>query len=159
MSTIKPEHIVAQARTWLGTKYHHQGRLKKSRNGPGGVDCVGLVVGVVHELGIHDGNGNVLSLYDETNYSFYPEGERLVRSIEKHLRKVPYEEMQIGDVLLFKFHRDPQHIGLLTDYPTGGIGVIHCNSSAGKVVEHPLSKTWLRLLVDVYRFPPASLKR
>ena len=41
MSYITPEQIVAQARTWLGTKYHHQGRLKKSAKGPGG--CLSLI--------------------------------------------------------------------------------------------------------------------
>lgn len=58
--------IVSQARSWIGTKYHHQGRLKKSVDGyspelascedwspdqpqrgqtNGGVDCIGLIVG------------------------------------------------------------------------------------------------------------------
>lgn len=158
MAKIKPEHIVAQARTWLGTKYHHQGRLKKSRKGPGGVDCVGLMVGVIDELGMQDGNNNPLSFYDETNYSMHPEKGRLVSSIQKHLREVSVEDMRIGDVLLFKFHTDPQHIGLLTNYPTGGFGVIHCNSSAGKVVEQPFSETWKRMLVHVYRFKTKQLK-
>ena len=31
MADITPQQIMEQARTWLGTKYHHQGRLKKKR--------------------------------------------------------------------------------------------------------------------------------
>lgn len=73
MSNITPEQIVAQARTWLGTKYHHQGRLKKSAKGPGGCDCLGLIIGVIDELGLQDGNGNPLTQADEFNYSMYPE--------------------------------------------------------------------------------------
>ena len=65
MPKITPEHITAQARTWLDTAYHHQGRLKKSARGKGGVDCLGLVIGVIDELGMQDGNGNPLVNADE----------------------------------------------------------------------------------------------
>ena len=150
---ITPERIVAQARTWLGTKYHHQGRLKKSNRGSGGCDCIGLVIGVIDELGIEDGEGNSLVSADEMNYSMYPEQGRLVGSISRHLLEVKPEEQQVGDLLLFRTFKDPQHVGLLTDYPTGGAGLIHCNSSAGKVVEQPLTETWRRMLTHVYRFP------
>ncbi len=158
MNTITPEQIVAQARTWLGTKYHHQGRLKKSTRGPGGVDCLGLVIGVIDELGMQDGNGKALVHADEFNYSMYPERGRLVGSISKHLRHVPVEQMHVGDLLLFRTFKDPQHVGLLTNYPGGDLGMVHCNSSAGKVVEQPLSMTWIRMLTHVYRFKKKQLK-
>ena len=153
METIKQQDIIVQARTWLGTKYHHQGRLKKSASGAGGVDCIGLIVGVIDELGIQGKNGKPLAQADEFNYSMYPERGRLIASIAKHLQEVPREKMAVSDVLLFKTFNDPQHVGLLTEYPSGGVGLIHCNSSAGKVVEQPLSATWLRMLTHVYRFP------
>lgn len=158
MNYITPEDLINQARTWLGTKYHHQGRLKKSGRGPGGVDCIGLIVGIADELGIHDGKGNPLINADERNYSMYPESGRLVRSVQRHMRQVPVEKMRIGDVLLFKTFKDPQHVGLLTEYPSGGLGLIHCNSSAGKVVEQPLSDTWMRMLTHAYRFRKEQLK-
>ena len=157
MEPITAERIVSQARTWLGTKYHHQGRLKKSASGAGGVDCIGLIVGVIDELGIRGENGKPLAQADEFNYSMYPERGRLVVSIAKHLQEVPKEKMAVGDVLLFKTFNDPQHVGLLTEYPSGAQetqwGLIHCNSSAGRVVEQPLSATWERMLTHVYRFP------
>ncbi len=158
MKIISSLDIVNQARTWLGTKYHHQGRLKKSSRGPGGVDCIGLIVGIADELGIQDGKGNPLINSDERNYSMYPESGRLVRSVQRHMRQVLVEKMRIGDVLLFKTFKDPQHVGLLTEYPGGGLGLIHCNSSAGKVVEQPLSDTWLRMLTHAYRFKKEQLK-
>lgn len=158
MTSITPEQLIMQARTWIGTKYHHQGRLKKSSRGPGGVDCIGLVIGVIDELGIQDGEGNPLSQHDEFNYSMYPERGRLVGSISKYLREVPSEQMREGDVLLFKFFNDPQHVGLLTHYPTGGFGLIHCTSSSAQVVEQPFSGGLRRMLTHVYRFPPSSLR-
>ncbi len=158
MGNIKPEQIAVQARTWLGTHYHHQGRLKKSSRGNGGVDCIGLIIGIIDELGIQDGNGNSLVAADETNYSMYPEQGRLIRSIQQHLRKVPIEKMAVGDILLFKTFHDPQHVGLLTQYPSGGPGLIHCNSSAGMVVERPFSMAWVKMLTHVYRFKKKQLK-
>jgi hypothetical protein len=92
----------------------------------------------------------------------YPERGRLVGSISKHLRQVPVEQMRVGDLLLFRTFKDPQHVGLLTDYPGGGQenqwGLIHCNSSAGQVVEQPLSMTWVKMLTHVYRFKKKQLK-
>ncbi|MDB2414178.1 C40 family peptidase [Rickettsiales bacterium] len=158
MANITSEQIVAQARTWLGTHYHHQGRLKKSTRGPGGVDCIGLIMGLIDELGIQDGEGNSLVAADETNYSMYPEQGRLVKSIQQHLREVPIEKMAVGDILLFKTFKDPQHVGLLTQYPGGGPGLIHCNSSAGMVVEQPFSMAWVKMLTHAYRFKKKQLK-
>lgn len=79
-------------------------------------------------------------------------------SIQKHLREVPLAKMTEGDVLLFRTFRDPQHVGLLTNYPTGGPGLIHCNSSAGRVVEQPLSDAWVRMLTHAYRFKSEQLE-
>ncbi len=155
---IKPNDIITQARTWIGTKYHHQGRLKKSAKGPGGCDCLGLVIGVIDELGMQDGDSNPLAAADEFNYSMYPEQGRLVRSISQHLRSIPLEKRRVGDLLLFRTFKDPQHVGLMTEYPSGGDGLIHCNSSAGAVVEQPLAETWERMLTHVYRFKTKQLK-
>jgi cell wall-associated NlpC family hydrolase len=159
---IKPRDVVAQARSWLGTKYHHQGRLKKSAAGPGGVDCIGLVIGVIQELGIHDGDGFLLSGHDEKGYSTLPEGGRLELGIARHLRRVKPETMREGDLLLFKIWGEPQHIGLVTQYPNGGqekpLGVIHCHSRSGAVVEHILSDAWRRMIVGVYRFKHKQLR-
>lgn len=148
--------IVKQARTWLGTKYHHQGRLKKSVNCSGGVDCIGLVIGVADELAICDYQGNPLSRYDRNNYSMQPEGEKLALSIGAHLYPVEPAKMKVGDVLLFKFWKEPQHVGILSKYPTGGFSLIHCNSTSDSVVEQPLSDTWRRMVTHVYRFKKDS---
>ncbi len=155
---ITSQQIIDQARSWKGTCYHHQGRLKRSSAGHGGVDCIGLIIGVIDELGMQDGNGNPLSYADEHNYSIYPEGGRLVENIAKHLQHIERENMAMGDVLLFKTFKDPQHVGLLSEYPLGGPGLIHCNSSAGIVVEQPLTDTWKHMLTHVYRFKTKQLR-
>ena len=42
-----PYDIVTQARTWIGTPYHHAAAVKGV-----GSDCTGLLIGVARELGI-----------------------------------------------------------------------------------------------------------
>ena len=49
--------VVRMARTWLGTPYHHQGRVKGA-----GVDCGGLVIGVARFLMIGFGAESLVLL-------------------------------------------------------------------------------------------------
>src|SRR6202008_328378 len=47
MTTMSPHrpHIIAVARDWLGTPYHHQASVRGA-----GCDCIGLVRGIWREL-------------------------------------------------------------------------------------------------------------
>ena len=144
--------IVKQARTWLGTKYHHQGRLKQSATCTGGVDCIGLVIGIINELNICDDQRCLLSKYDRLDYSMSPQSTKLAECFGLYLDLVDLAEMIPGDILLFKFWQEPQHVGIVSGYPTGGLGLIHCHSSSGCVVEQPLSDTWQRMITHIYRF-------
>jgi cell wall-associated NlpC family hydrolase len=128
---ITPQTIVKQARSCLGTGYHHQGRLKKSATSGGGADCLGLIIGVAKELEITGGGGKLLLDCDESGYSAYPDGARLRRFLDQHLRPVSRSKIRAGDVLLFKIFEHLQHVSIATDYPAGGLGIIHCYSGAG----------------------------
>ncbi len=144
--------VVTQARTWLGTKYHHQGRLKQSVVCSGGVDCIGLVIGIINELEICDSRGYLLSKYDCSNYSMSPQTTKLAECFSLYLDEVAIADITPGDILLFKLWKAPQHVGIVSDYPTGGFGLIHCNSTSGSVIEQPLSSTWIRMITNAYRF-------
>jgi NlpC/P60 family putative phage cell wall peptidase len=143
--------IVAQARTWIGTSFHHQGRLKACAGDPGGCDCIGLVVGVMQELGIK------LAAQDKTDYSALPDGRRLKEALDGHLKSVPRAFIRPGDILLFSFAENPQHVGIATNYAAGGLGLIHCYASSKTVVEHYYSANWQRRLVAAYRFKKKDL--
>lgn len=142
--------IIAQARGWIGTPYHHQARLKGV-----GCDCLGLVVGVADELGLKHEDGRALSSFDETDYSRQPDGERLTRMLQSVLHEVPKEEAAPGDLALFTIERNPQHVGLLTEYE-GDLGVIHSYAPSRKVVEHRLDKKWQQRIIKVFRWQPLS---
>ena len=130
--------IVKKAREYLGTPFHHQGRVKSI-----GVDCIGLIVGVAQELG--------LTTHDSIAYSRYPDGRTLMKELKEHLIEVPIDESLPGDVLVFWISpktKNPQHIGFKTD-----IGLIHTYEHVGKVVEHRMGRTWNKRMLSVFRFP------
>jgi NlpC/P60 family putative phage cell wall peptidase len=138
--------IVAQARTWEGTPFHHQARLKGK-----GCDCLGLIIGVVAELGLTDRNGKLLADYDEVTYSKEPDGEYLTAKLTALLDEVPKAEAQPGDLALFEMGNNPQHLAILTDYE-GALGMIHCEAKRRCVVEHRLDDEWNNKMIKVFRW-------
>jgi len=140
------EEIVREARTWLGTSFHHQGRIKNV-----GCDCIGLVVGVVHELDIPslDGNGK-LSQHDNTNYGRMPDGKSLKAQLDRFLNPISLKDIQPGDILLLKFEKEPQHVAIISDYHGSGLGMIHCYAQSRKVVEHRLDDLWKDRIISAY---------
>jgi len=140
--------IVAHARGWLGTPFHHQARLKGV-----GCDCLGLIVGVVNELELKDAIGTPLATYDEVTYSREPDGAYLTEKLVGLLDEVPLVDMQAGDLALFRVRDNPQHLAILTDYE-GTIGMIHCFAQARRVVEHRLDDDWKSRLLKVFRWQP-----
>ncbi len=146
MEKAKIHPIVIQARTWIGTPFHHQARLKGK-----GCDCLGLIVGVVDELGLKDRNGVRLAAYDEVTYSKEPDGVYLAQKLTGLLKEVPVAEACAGDLGLFKVRENPQHLAIFSDY-NGALGMIHCYAQARRVVEHRLDDDWKSRLIKVYRW-------
>jgi NlpC/P60 family putative phage cell wall peptidase len=140
------QDIIIQARTWIGTPFHHQARLKGK-----GCDCLGLIVGVVDELGLKDKNDQPLSGYDEVTYSKEPDGVYLTEKLTALLDEVPIAEARAGDLALFTVRNNPQHMAFLTDYEDT-LGMVHSYAPARRVVEHRLDDDWKSRLVKVFRW-------
>jgi cell wall-associated NlpC family hydrolase len=121
----------------LGTPFHHQGRQKGV-----GLDCIGLIVVALGAIGV--------AVQDRTDYGPRPDGVSLVRGLLAHGAR-PVETAALGDILLFRFDRQPQHVALAN----GAGGMIHAYAPAGRVVETNLGQAWMRRLVGIYRFPLA----
>jgi cell wall-associated NlpC family hydrolase len=117
-------NIVASARDWIGTPFHHQARLKGV-----GVDCVGLVIGVSRELGLVD------AAFDIGGYPRIPDGTSLMATMREHMTEINKSDMQPGDVVVVSFDRDPQHLGILGNYRHGGLSIIHAAGASGEVIE------------------------
>ena len=128
------ERMIAAARACLGTPFHHQGRA------PGvGLDCIGLVIVALRAVGI--------TVRDRADYGRRPDGKSLVAALQEHGAK-QVAEINAGDILLFRYDGQPQHVALATGADT----MIHSFAPAGKVVETNIGSYWKRRLTGVYRF-------
>lgn len=132
---ITREKIVAEARTWLGCPFHHQGRVKGA-----GVDCAGVVIGTADALGL-------LTDFEDKPYARSPSADQLRTTLKNYMDEIPVNEAKSGDVLLFAFDREPQHVGFMTD-----IGILHAYAQVRKCVEHSLDETWVKRIRGAYRF-------
>jgi NlpC/P60 family putative phage cell wall peptidase len=142
--------IISEARSWLGTRFVHQGRVKKSAVNKGGCDCIGLVMGVADNIGITH-NGNKLSAYDRQDYARIPDGIELEAAFAKYLDRINIDEIRPADILMFCFEKEPQHVGIIGDYGDE-LSLIHCYLQARRVVEHRLDEYWYRRIVAAFRF-------
>jgi cell wall-associated NlpC family hydrolase len=139
---ITRREVVDFARSFIGTPYRHQGRSKVF-----GVDCAGILVLLA----------NKLNIYWESKYSLRyarnPEFFILQSEMDKYLEEITWKDIRMGDVLLFKITKHPQHVGIVSDYAKNRLGIVHTYESVGKVVEHRLNEMWMGLLIKAYKIP------
>ena len=125
--------LVEAARAYIGTPFHHQGRVRGV-----GVDCVGLVVCAARDAGY--------TVKDTTVYARDPDGASLVGALSEQMQPVEGGWMP-GDVLTFWVVKPglPQHVGIYA-----GETVIHAPIGR-RVAEHRLTAQMLKKLHSVWR--------
>ena len=137
--------IIRIARTWIGTHFHHQGRLKKQPGASGGCDCIGLIMGIANEIGINskicdDCNQKIkLSNFDNIQYSKIPRKDRLLNAIDRVAHRICYKKSMPGDLLLFSINRIFEHIAIKSDHNM----IIHCLNEVGMVIEQKIPRHFL----------------
>lgn len=130
--------FIESARSYTGVRWRHQGRNRA------GVDCVGLIVAGLADIGIE--------IEDATGYRRSPEPERFV----EHIRNVtdPVEAFGAlpvpGDVAVFREKQQPCHVGIFTE-KNGIIHILHSYAPIGKVMEEPFIHHWPRFLLMTRR--------
>jgi NlpC/P60 family putative phage cell wall peptidase len=142
LGIITRARVVAEARTWIGTPYHHQASLRGI-----GTDCIGLVLAVCRTFDIgHDG---VLPAYSR-DWAEATGTETLLAAAHRHLVSVSPSAALPGDVLIFRYraHAVAKHAGFLATSST----FIHALENA-PVSEVALSGWWKRRIVGVFRIP------
>ena len=99
--------VVQEARTWLGTPYHHHAAVKGV-----GVDCAQVLIEVYANAGV----------VEKIDVGDYPHDWHMHRSEEKYLgwikkycRKVTAPKM--GDIALFTFGRCVSHAAIIVNWP------------------------------------------
>jgi NlpC/P60 family putative phage cell wall peptidase len=137
MADVSRAQIVAEARSWLGVKWRHQGRTRC------GVDCAGLVVNVAHAL--------ELSEFDTRDYARQAADETLLDICREHLIPVRLADLAPGDVLVTAWENQ-RHIGIVGVHPVSGLTMIHAYAPSRAVVEMRLDARMMDRAVGAFRF-------
>lgn len=114
--------LVAEALTWLGTPYHHAGRVKG-----GGTDCGMLILQSCINAG----------LIPDTEVGYYPMDWHLHRNAERYLEWVTRYCVEVkrdaplpGDILVYRYGRCISHGALVVRWPQ----IIHAYIGQGVVL-------------------------
>ena len=112
--------VLAEARSWLRTPYHHQGRVKGV-----GTDCAMILCEVYHAVGL-------VPYIDPRPYPpdwhFHRDDERYLGWLQQYAK--PVAEPQPGDVAVWRFGRCFSHGAIVLDE----VNVIHAYFKQGVVI-------------------------
>lgn len=140
-----PEAIVAVARTWIGTPYHHQASLKGI-----GCDCLGLIRGVWrHFYGLEP---EALPPYTP-DWAEATGKEQMLEAARRFLIPQSITERCPGDVLLFRWKpgTPAKHAAIMS----GTRHFIHAYQGS-HVLESQETEWWRRRLAYAFRFPSSD---
>lgn len=124
--------VIAEARRWIGTPYHHLADVRGH-----GVDCAMLLLRVYVDLGL-------VAPFDPRPYPvdwhLHRSSERYLDLLTRHCARV--EAPGPGDIVMFRFGRTFSHGGIVTDWPR----IIHASHPARICLEEDLTGTpfWAR---------------
>ncbi len=116
------EEVVAEAMSWIGTKYHHAARVKGA-----GVDCGQLLAAVYEAAGV------IPHVQPEP----YPSDWHCHRSEERYLAHVEAFAHRIGgpplpgDLVLYRFGRCISHGAIVVSWPR----VLHAYVGQGVILD------------------------
>lgn len=149
------EDIVDEARSWIGTPWHHQATVKQI-----GCDCLGLIRGVYINVGLLPPIKEWPSLGISEKYQVYDrkaDNTTMLSAFDQYWIKIAPSEFIIGDVVIFNVRGRPQHAGIVADYRHGGFSFIHSMNNrargSGFVSEHRLTNDLLKAVVAAYSIP------
>jgi hypothetical protein len=116
--------FVSAVRGYVGSPFHHQGRL------PGvGMDCPAIIICALWRFGIWPRSKDV------TGYPRIPDGHSIKAYCDEHLTPIAEDAMRAADVVLVRWSGGPpQHLGVLFNYPHGGLAMVHADSVTRKAV-------------------------
>ncbi|MHB8071562.1 MAG: NlpC/P60 family protein [Candidatus Cryosericum sp.] len=142
LEALQRQAVVQEAPSWLGTPFHHQGRVKGA-----GVDCAMLMAevfehsGLIPHLEIVENPDNLTQAQNASGHIFiksYPaqwhlnQREEVLLSIVSQLgHEIPGPPLP-GDVVLYQYGHCLSHAAIVIDWPriihaVAGVGVSRGN--------------------------------
>lgn len=138
MTPAQREAVCLEAKTWIGTPYHHHGRIKGV-----GVDCGQLLAAVFHNVGLC---ANIDLGNYATDWHLHRDEEVYLHWMEKFCRRIKPEEHQIGDIEVFRYGRTYSHGTIIVQ---GGLRVhayvnraVICSFPHEEPLEGRISQFW-----------------
>ena len=133
--------IVSVARTFLGSRYVHQGRSRA------GLDCIGLPVCVRAELGLPE--------LDVSGYARATTDAEMLNFCRTYMAVVARSDLQPGDILV-QMNGTVRHMAVVADYLHGGLSIIHAWLPRRRVVECRLDDHFMATVRGCFRFPEVT---
>lgn len=131
---IERKLFVQAALSYIGTPYHHHGRVKGA-----GVDCATLLLCAAQEAGL------VPLDFDLGEYS--PQWH-MNRTAQKYLAKIAEVTHEVdfpalpGDIILFQFGHVFSHSGVVVEWPR----IVHAYVARNVVVDDAERAQWLKYM-------------
>lgn len=126
--------IVDEAKTWIGTPWHHEARVKHH-----GVDCGQFLLEVYEKVGLIP---HIQPDHYSMDFMCHRSEEWFIETILQFANEITHMEPPYlpGDVIMFQQGRIYSHSAIITDWPQ----IIHADSMAkmviyGDVIRSPLS--------------------
>lgn len=141
---ISRDAVLAEARQWIGTPFHHQAALRGI-----GCDCIGFVAGVARQIGVREAP----QWFDDIRFRGYgrePDPMKLRAACAEYLDPVRIPELRVADIILFTFFKEPMHFGFLSACEPRRI--LHAYEPVGRVTENSLDAKWQRRVIGGYCF-------
>lgn len=130
------EKVVAEARSWIGTPYHHMACVKGA-----GVDCGQIIKATYEATGMIESFVQGKYTHD---WHFHRDEEAYLSSLTNHLDLITEGDLTLdqraedpsfqplpGDVIMFKIGRTYSHGCMVTEWPL----VVHANYGSDCVEE------------------------
>ncbi len=136
MSAEARARVVAEARSWIGTAYHHMGTIKARRDAAGavldrgGVDCATLLACVYADAGVI---APVEVPHYPPDWHLHRSGERYLETVLERAKEIAESAAGPGDVVLYRFGRAFAHGAILLEQ--GWPQIVHARSQSGIVHE------------------------
>ena len=140
--TIARAQIVALAKDWLGTPYHHRASVKQA-----GCDCIGLIAGVWRELyGTEPQSPGAYT----GDWAEATGNEALLAAAHKHLVPVAQADAQPGDILIFRLRANSvaKHAAILVS----ATHMIHAQEGV-PVSQVAFGSWWRRRVAGIFALP------
>ncbi len=125
------QQLIDEARTWLNTPWHHEGKIKGA-----GVDCGQILIEIYVNCGLIE--RPTVASYPR-DWALHKKEERYLTIVERYCHQVDVPEP--GDIVVYKQGKSFSHGGLVIKWPQiihahTDLGVVYAEGDQGELVKN-----------------------